>query len=445
MSKRIINYLSILSLIIFFLLLIIIDYFPISYFSSPDNYFLFLVSPFIFLLSLFLTIERKNKKEILILILVLYSLFLSGIILNNSVYSVTFNGYRFGQFNLIPFKSIISTIKDSKLYGVIPTIKNFGFEILKFLPFIIILPEVFPKLKKGYLLIFIIAFLSITYEALEYVLGLGVLDIDDIILNLLFSSIFYLLISKTKLQVWLSKLLNFTFKKDKFGIETKNFTLKVSYKFFNVIYYMLFSLFLVSLTFNLIVCVSNLGNKVTVSGLINCNNAEYLITEKDNYRFYSTCKGNFNVVVNNLQSMSLEAYILGRAGNIPKEVEKKFNIRKEAVFTNIKVKENNLLGKIKIRNNTYFYNIEDISFQKDGTWYSSYKEYLQTGRYLSYYEKIDRILENVYVAYDFSIAKGKGFNKLTCYNSNSLEEYYLSSKYKITNNTCKFLKNTTEK
>ncbi len=436
MNKRIINYLSTMALIIFFFILVIMRSLEIYDFSSPDDYLLFLIIPFILFLSLFITSDKKIKKETLSLMLVLYSVFLLEIILTSGIYSTTFNGYRFGYINLVPFKSIISTIKDIKLYG---SLKSLVIEIFKFLPFIIILPNINNKFKKWYVLIPFIALLSIAYELLEYFLKLGVVDIDDFILNITFSFIFYLLIYKTKLKDFISRiLLDFTFKENKFGIETKAFTLKINRRFLTIIYYILFSLFLSSLTINLMVAIPLFQNKVSVSGLINCNKEEYLVADINNYRFYSTCAGNYRVVSNNVTSMSLESYLLSKNGNISKQVLDKFHIRREEVFKDIKVYENNLLGKVQVKNNLYFYNILDISFKYNNEEYNSYKEYLNS-KHMSFYETLDRILENVYASPDFTISKSKYFNKVTCYNKDKYNEYYLPLKYKITNNTCNYL------
>lgn len=151
---------------------------------------------FISLLFSIKLLNSKQTKKILILIaciiytvsLISYTLY-SGISYNLN--SIKFNGF---NFNLIPFKTILTSFK-LVITQVQPPTLLFDYVIIDLFLFV---PYLFDKkfnLKK-----FLFTFLLITIlkEFLQLITGYGIFNIDDIILNLLGIIIMFYFFKKFK-------------------------------------------------------------------------------------------------------------------------------------------------------------------------------------------------------------------------------------------------------
>ena len=88
--------------------------------------------------------------------------------------------------NLIPFKTIDNFLKAYKLgnIGLKPMIANLLGNILLFVPMGVILPAVFVRCKKHLFCFFTFIITIVLVEAIQFITGVGRLDVDDFILNL---------------------------------------------------------------------------------------------------------------------------------------------------------------------------------------------------------------------------------------------------------------------
>ena len=134
-------------------------------------------------------IEDKKKFEKIskVIIFVYYVILLFNMVIfarHNSVNS----------YNLIPFKSITEILKNRSLYSII--INIFG-NLFIFMPLEYFIIEMFNinKLSVNFVLSFIIILLI---EIFQYVFGIGVFDIDDLIICTCGMMLFYIVYNKVK-------------------------------------------------------------------------------------------------------------------------------------------------------------------------------------------------------------------------------------------------------
>ena len=133
--------------------------------------------------------DKKKISNISKLIVFIYYV----IMLANMTFFARYNNYT--GINLIPFKSIKDTFNNSIYYI---TIIFFG-NLIIFMPFEYFFIE-FTKNKKITINILFILGLVIMIELIQYILKVGIFDIDDIILDSLGMFIFYLLYTKKHLK-----------------------------------------------------------------------------------------------------------------------------------------------------------------------------------------------------------------------------------------------------
>ena len=101
--------------------------------------------------------------------------------------------YLNNSFNIIPFKTIKLFI-EGYMKGII-SFKNFSLNILgnffAFMPYGMFFPLIFKKINKYYKFLIIMIVIIVLIEVLQFLTMSGSCDIDDLILNLLGSSIIY--------------------------------------------------------------------------------------------------------------------------------------------------------------------------------------------------------------------------------------------------------------
>lgn len=95
--------------------------------------------------------------------------------------------------NLVPFRTIRNYVKYS---GFLHTMTNIIGNIIIFVPFGILVPEIFPKTRNLLRIFAITSITSFFVEFIQFFIGRSV-DIDDLILNVLGSVIGYFLWKKT--------------------------------------------------------------------------------------------------------------------------------------------------------------------------------------------------------------------------------------------------------
>ncbi len=91
---------------------------------------------------------------------------------------------------LVPLKSLRHYLGNSLTYGFSlsiadPTIANVLGNVALFLPLGILLPLNLPRLNRQGRLVLIVFLISLTAEVIQRSLGVGVFDVDDILLNTL--------------------------------------------------------------------------------------------------------------------------------------------------------------------------------------------------------------------------------------------------------------------
>src|SRR5262249_33802271 len=93
------------------------------------------------------------------------------------------NTYRDGmkKANLVPFKTI--RLMQSNNLRTEYKVDNVAGNIVGFIPLGILLPMLFPGLRRIWKTTFLVLFISFCFEAIQLYTGLGIFDVDDLILN----------------------------------------------------------------------------------------------------------------------------------------------------------------------------------------------------------------------------------------------------------------------
>lgn len=87
------------------------------------------------------------------------------------------------SINLIPFKTVIQDLVNSRRMGYMSAISNTFGNIIIFIPFGYFIPSLNEKYSKLSNMLISTACFSLFFEISQYILGVGSSDIDDIILN----------------------------------------------------------------------------------------------------------------------------------------------------------------------------------------------------------------------------------------------------------------------
>lgn len=118
---------------------------------------------------------------------------------------LTFFAQRYGRgfihrsINLTPFKTVMLYL-NSPYNSRNNTIMNIAGNIVAFMPMGFLLPLAAEKLKNFMKVLLFVLLATIAIETLQYVIGVGVSDIDDVILNTLGGVIGYLFY---KIFIWM--------------------------------------------------------------------------------------------------------------------------------------------------------------------------------------------------------------------------------------------------
>lgn len=97
---------------------------------------------------------------------------------------------RIQNSNFIPFRTIYNFIFQSQNYRI--SIKNVLGNIIAFTPLGFLLPIVFNKINNIKIIILSSFFVSIIFELIQLLTGMGDFDVDDIILNVLGAIVGYM-------------------------------------------------------------------------------------------------------------------------------------------------------------------------------------------------------------------------------------------------------------
>ncbi len=426
--KKLVNVLSLIIGIFSYLFFVISFNVQLGY--QLQEFFFFLVIPFfLIIISTFFPTSKKDMQRNLLYCLLIYLVILISFIITNPIKGLVLNGVRHYDYNMRPFQTIIETFTVNKELG-------FGYKtllgsFLMLMPLSILLPLLNDKFKNFFLFFLVILLFSFTYEGIEYLLLIGTFDIDSIILNIVGASLLYLIIYRSRVVSYLKR------KMPRF---------KKNYKFLNFLYISLFIILIIGCSSEFFIYLDGkILKKVEINGYIKCNSKEELVTVYNNYRYYSSCSGKYNVIYEN-QSFSLDSFI----AIVPDILKYKdmFKLRREKVITNVEINENKNIGKKLLsevgNDKIYLYNIASINI-KLGTKEYDYQEYLND--YQEGLKEDFSFLNDYYSNYQwfssiknhYSLKVYDGYNELFC-----KDTYYLPKDYKITSQTCNYLDNLKE-
>lgn len=436
MSKKIINYLSFfLGIIMYILILFVFDSSNINH-KEISYIYLLAIPCFIILISSFLTKGKDERHKNLTLFFLVYLVALLGFVFSNarSASSIIKNNVYHYSYNFIPFKSIYDALTGplGLKFGVYNILGNF----LMLTPFSVFLPFLDKKFSKTKVFLIFIISITLFIESVQYILNLGSFDIDDVILNISGSLIFYLLIKKTSIKRY---------------FEIIFYKISIKKTIGNIIYFLLFSILLLALCVNIISIVDNINsNKVDISKLKCLNDNRTFITDNNNYHYYSNCDYGIGEVVIGRETKTLEDFV--RSQFFSEKYENLLNITKNEIITKIDVKKNLNVGKQLLAGSgnggkVYLYNIEEMIVYQDGNSYN-YKEYIEKEKNNhEFIIDLAPLSEIIYIHKDhkYTIRQGKYYKELICqigdFYLDIRNTYYLPLDYKINSDSCDFLNN----
>lgn len=89
------------------------------------------------------------------------------------------------RYNLQPFKEIMRFIKYHNSIGTNRVLLNLGGNVVGFLPFGFMIPLLYKKARKWYIVLLLSLEFSVIIEVLQLITKVGSCDVDDVILNTL--------------------------------------------------------------------------------------------------------------------------------------------------------------------------------------------------------------------------------------------------------------------
>ena len=175
-------------ILLFFYFILELPFF--TFYTSNRLILLFLIVLFIYLGGLFLAKELKNNKPMLVnlkIFFALYILLYLTLTLFDTMWGrggITFNNRFTFNNNFIPFKTIINFIsKFDSLYDANDILFNLLGNFIALMPLSFFLPLFFKSQNKFSYFLLTILGITLCTETIQMISGIGVFDIDDIILN----------------------------------------------------------------------------------------------------------------------------------------------------------------------------------------------------------------------------------------------------------------------
>lgn len=139
---------------------------------------------------------KKVSKIVIFILFLIYLIYLLYLVFFSHYYGRT---YIHHSYNLIPFNTISQYLFSNT--GSREIMVNIGGNILAFLPMGLMFPIVSNRLDSIFRITAALLFATCSIEILQYLAGVGVGDIDDIILNLLGGLLGYLIYSLIKMKI----------------------------------------------------------------------------------------------------------------------------------------------------------------------------------------------------------------------------------------------------
>lgn len=130
-------------------------------------------------------------------LLFMYIIYLLYLVFFSTYYG---RGYFHRSYNFIPFKTIVEYMFFSSSLNA--TVLNIVGNILAFVPMGFLVPIVFSKINRFKCIAILVLISTISIEIIQFIIGVGTCDIDDVILNWLGGvigfQIYKILINKIK-------------------------------------------------------------------------------------------------------------------------------------------------------------------------------------------------------------------------------------------------------
>jgi glycopeptide antibiotics resistance protein len=136
-----------------------------------------------------ISIQLNSKKYIKIVFLCYFVVLLTVNFWGISIFSPRFTDPINTSFNVIPFKTISTYLLNYDHYNFSTWFYNAFGLVLLFIPFGLLIPLVFVDVKRVTQIVYLTFITSFSIEVVQRITMLGILDADDVILNLLGSII----------------------------------------------------------------------------------------------------------------------------------------------------------------------------------------------------------------------------------------------------------------
>lgn len=122
------------------------------------------------------------------------------------------------EYNIIPFYTISNCLRIQNVSNIMPFVVNIIGNIAVFMPFGIIMPIIISERKRNkpiFIILFGALLLALSVELIQYIMSVGVFDVDDVILNTIGAFVGYFM------YVFVKKLRSFKcIHKCRFNIKT---------------------------------------------------------------------------------------------------------------------------------------------------------------------------------------------------------------------------------
>jgi glycopeptide antibiotics resistance protein len=102
-----------------------------------------------------------------------------------SAFSSVVIRFGIGSINVVPFKSIVHYIFNYQNLNYDIWFNNLFGMVIAFIPFGLLIPILYNRIKRSFDIIFASALMSMCFEVFQFITNRGIADIDDIILNTL--------------------------------------------------------------------------------------------------------------------------------------------------------------------------------------------------------------------------------------------------------------------
>lgn len=395
-------------------------------YKELENIVLAAIPCILVLIYSFIIGNKKEKKKCLILYLVGYIVVMASFVFSNYRSNIFIKeGIMFREYNLIPFNSIISLFQSQ--LGIKFALYNIVGNFLMLTPLAILLPIVYSKFKNTKIFLFTIIIFSFSIEVIQYISGLGSLDVDDFILNVSGAFILFLIIKKTKINIFIHKI----FSEQQLS--------KKPCLWIYVLCIIVFSIFYVKRI--LLVYNYYIDQKVDMTHVVCVTNTKVYLGDVENYSYYSKCDYGNSYILVGKQKYEVEDFI--RSSSFNEVLFQKLNLEREIIITKAILEGKNEQKSILFEDNyskVYLYGYTNLLIEKNAILYNLKNELEKKTINISVIHSLTE-LDFVDNRNGYSIEKGKYFNILTCGGNYSQynDFYVLGSEFTITKDTCNIL------